>query len=247
MSGRGKGLGLRAGALAATRRILANFDISVDRLSKSTPARRARFIADAEVTVLVDVGAHVGEYAGEVRRSGFAGRIESFEPLYAPYRALRARADGDESWHCHRLALGDSQGTITMHVAANEVSSSALAMLPRHLEGDPRSGYLRTEEAPATTLDDLDLAGPSDVLYVKIDVQGYERRVLAGALRTLGQASLVELELSLVHLYEDTPLAAEMIDHMAGLGFEPIWLERGFCDERTGRMLQVDAIFARCP
>jgi len=216
-------------------------------LSKSTPARRARFIADAGVTVLVDIGAHVGTYASAARRAGFTGRIESFEPLHGPYETLRAQAEGDQLWHCHRVALGDSSGTLTMHVAGNEVSSSALAMLPRHLEGNPRSGYVRTEDAPATTLDEVPVAGPSDVLYVKIDVQGYERRVLAGATRTLRQAALVELELSLVQLYEDGPLAAEMIQYLAGLGFEPIWLDPAFYDERTGRMLQVDAIFARVP
>jgi FkbM family methyltransferase len=238
---------MRARALAATRRILAGFDISLGRLSRTMPARRARFVADAGVTVLVDVGAHIGEYASEARRAGFTGRIESFEPLRGSYEALAARAEGDPLWHCHRLALGDASGTLTMHVAGNDVSSSALAMLPSHVAGDPRSAYVGTQEAEATRLDDLDIAGPSDVLYVKVDVQGYERRVLAGGTRTLERAALVELELSLVRLYEGGPLCAEMIQYLAELGFEPIWLDRAFLDERTGRMLQVDAIFARAP
>jgi FkbM family methyltransferase len=99
---------------------------------------------------------------------------------------------------------------LTMHVADNEVSSSALAMLPRHVQGDPASGYVRTEIAEAARLDDLDLVGTDDVLHVKVDVQGYEKRVLDGAKRTLERAALVELELSLVRLYEGGPLCAEI-------------------------------------
>ncbi|WP_433029563.1 FkbM family methyltransferase [Actinomycetospora sp. CA-053990] len=227
------------------RKILAGYDLSLTRLSKSTPARRARFVADAGVTVLVDVGAHVGTYALDARRGGYPGRIESFEPLRDPYEILEARAKDDPLWHCHRLALGDRSGTLTMHVAGNEVSSSALAMLPRHLEGDPRSAYVRSEQVETARLDNVLIPRPSEVLGIKLDVQGYERRVLDGATVALGHAALLELELSLVRLYEGSPLAAEMIQYLAGLGFEPIWFDPAFYDERSGRMLQVDAIFAR--
>lgn len=200
----------RKRAVALTRRVLGGLDISLRRLSRTTPAKRSRFIADAGVTVLVDVGAYVGAYALEARRGGFTGRIESFEPQPGPDEILRERAAVDPLWTCHKVAVGDHSGTLTMHVADNEVSSSALAMLPRHVQGDPASGYVRTEIAEAARLDDLDLVGTDDVLHVKVDVQGYEKRVLDGAKRTLERAALVELELSLVRLYEGGPLCAEI-------------------------------------
>jgi FkbM family methyltransferase len=236
---------MRAQAIAATRKLLAGFDISLDRLSRTTSARRVRFINDAAITVVLDVGAHVGEYASSLRRFGYTGRIESFEPLPRAYSELCSRAAADPLWNCHQLAIGDSSGTLTFHVAGNEVSSSALDMLNRHIKSAPQSAYVRSEEVPARRLDDLGLTGPSDRAYLKADVQGLEQRILAGAARALKSVFLVEVELSLVELYEGGPLYTEMIGHLADLGFDLIWVEPGFCDAESGRMLQMDGIFAR--
>ena len=120
--------------------------------------------------------------------------------------------------------------TLTFHVAGNEVSSSALDMLNRHVKSAPASVYVRTEEVPAHRLDDLGLIRPSDRVYLKADVQGFEQRILAGGVRTLESVSLLEVELSLVELYDGGPLYTEMIGLLAELGFDLIWIEPGFCD-----------------
>ena len=236
---------MRARTIAGARRILAGFDVSLSRLSRTTPAQRARFINDAAITVVLDVGAHIGDYAGSLRRFGYKGRIESFEPLARAHAELSSRAAGDPLWTCHRLALGDTSGTLTLHVAGNEVSSSALDMLPRHMQGDPGSSYVSAEQVKVRTLDELDLMDASDRVYLKADVQGFEQRVLAGAGRTLESVQLLEVELSLVQLYEAGPLFTEMLKYLKDLHFEPIWFEPAFIDAGTGRLLQLDGIFAR--
>jgi FkbM family methyltransferase len=235
---------MRARTIAGTRRLLAGFDVSLSRLSRTTPARRVQFINDAAITVVLDVGAHIGDYASSLRRFGYRGRIESFEPLTRAHAELSARAASDPLWNCHRLAVGDRSGMLTMHVAGNEVSSSALDMLPRHVQGDPHSSYVGSEQVSVRTLDELGLTDASDRAYLKADVQGFERRVLAGAGRTLESVHLLELELSLVKLYEDGPLLADMLAYLKDLRFEPIWFERAFSDADTGRLLQLDGIFA---
>ena len=236
---------MRARAIAGARRVLAGFDISLSRLSRSTPAQRVRFINDAAITVVLDVGAHIGDYASSLRRFGYQGRIESFEPLARAHAELSFRAAGDSLWTCHRLALGDGSGMLTLHVAGNEVSSSALEMLPRHVQGAPESSYVGSEQVKVRTLDELGLTDASDRAYLKADVQGFEQRVLAGAGRSLESVRLLELELSLVTLYEDGPLLSEMLEYLKDLHFEPIWFERAFCDAGTGRLLQMDGIFAK--
>ena len=225
--------------------MLARIDVSLDRLSRTTPAQRIRFMSDAGITVLLDIGAHVGDYANSLRQFGYRGRIESFEPLARPYAELCSRAAADPLWGCHQLALGDVSGALVIHVAGNEVSSSALNMLARHVRGAPGSEYVRSEQVTVRRLDDLALIQPTDRAYLKADVQGFERNVLAGAARTLESVSLLEIELSLVSLYEDGPLYTEMIKYLQAIGFELIWIERGFCDASSGRLLQVDGIFAK--
>jgi FkbM family methyltransferase len=236
---------MRAGTIAGVRRVLAAFDISLGRVSRSTPAQRARFMNEASITVVVDVGAHVGDYAMGLRRFGYQGRIESFEPLARAHAELTSRSAGDSLWTCHRVALGDTSGMLTLHVAGNEVSSSALEMLPRHVQGAPESHYVGTEQVAVRTLDELRLTDGSDRAYLKVDVQGFEQHVLAGARHTLGSVRLLELELSLVKLYETGPLLPEMLEYLKELQFEPIWFDRAFVDADTGRLLQIDGIFAK--
>ena len=202
----------------------------------------------AGVTLAVDVGANEGQFSGHLRTIGFTGRIASFEPLAAAHAALSRRAGRDPLWQVgRRAAIGERAGTLELNVTRNSVSSSAMRMLPRHLEAAPQSEVVATETVEVMTLDQA-LAGivrPEDALFLKIDVQGAEEKVLAGAPRTLSQTRVVQLELSLVPLYEGQPLAHDMINAMRNRGFALADIRQEFVDPRNGRLLQADGLFVR--
>jgi hypothetical protein len=80
---------------------------------------------------------------------------------------------------------------------------------------------------------------------LKLDTQGFESRVIAGAKESLSRMSLVQMEMSLVRLYDDEVLFLDMCNLMRTLGFDLIALDPGFADVATGRLLQVDGLFAR--
>lgn len=80
---------------------------------------------------------------------------------------------------------------------------------------------------------------------MKVDVQGFEKQVLAGAVETIAQIEAVEIELSLVELYTNQTLMPEMLSNLTALGFGPVWLDRGFKDPKTGYLLQMDGIFIK--
>jgi hypothetical protein len=80
---------------------------------------------------------------------------------------------------------------------------------------------------------------------LKVDAQGYERHVLAGAAATLARVAGVQLELSLVPLYEGAMSFDEGLEAMAGAGLELARLDAVFEDPRTGRLLQCDGVFIR--
>jgi FkbM family methyltransferase len=209
--------------------------------------RRTRLLESRGVTLVLDVGANIGQFARRLRAFGYEGRIESFEPLAEAFESLRSLATGDDRWRCRRLALGEEEGTVTINVSENSYSSSLLEIRERHVESDPQSRYVATEEVPITRLDSIwpELAGDEDVAFLKLDVQGLELDVLRGGDKSLSSIAAVQTELSLVPLYEGAPGYREVIDYLDSRGFALVGLEPGHWEPDTGQIVQVDGTFVR--
>ena len=113
----------------------------------------------------------------------------------------------------------------------------------------PPSAYVGREAVSVVPLDSLEsrLVHPGEVVWLKLDVQGYEMQVLAGAERTLAKTRLIEMELSLVALYEGQALICEAIERLRTMGFQLIAVEDAFVDDNTRHTLQVNGIFERMP
>jgi FkbM family methyltransferase len=201
-----------------------------------------------QIDVIFDVGAHTGQFAGMVRSAGFGGRIVSFEPSSAAHSTLIQRAQCDANWFiAPRMALGDRAGTTTLNLAGNGFSSSLLPMLPSHLSAAPESGYVGSETVDLCTLDSMgtELAKHAERVFLKLDVQGFEHKVLQGAKEFLNRVAGIQLELSLVPLYEGESLFHPMLHDLEERGYE-IWsLFPGILAPDTNRLLQLDAIFFR--
>jgi len=99
------------------------------------------------------------------------------------------------------------------------------------------------ETVPIARLDDvLDDDRPC---LLKLDVQGYEDRVLDGAPVTLGRARLLQCELSIAELYAGQAPFRTLIDRLDDAGFGLVDLDPFFYDRTDGRVLALDALFAR--
>jgi FkbM family methyltransferase len=214
----------------------------------SAGAQRQRLLQHLAIDLVLDVGANCGQYAADLRAHGYKDRIVSFEPLAAAHARLAAAARGDPGWRvAPRMALGDSHGETRVHVSANSLSSSILDMLPEHERAAPGSGYVADETVPLRRLDDVVpgfVAGARRVL-LKIDTQGYEDRVLAGATALLSEVAALQAELSLVPLYEGQLLFDALRAYIEGLGFRLFAIFPGFVHEHTGQTLQIDGFFVR--
>lgn len=202
---------------------------------------------DAGVTVVLDVGANLGQYGQELRHLGYRGRIVSFEPQPGPFRTLAACAAADPLWDVSPLALGSEPGTATLNVSEQDASSSLLPILPAHVASAPASRYTGTVEVDVNTVDRVfdTHCRPDDVVFLKVDTQGFEREVLAGAAGALGRVAGLQLEMSLVPLYDGGPLIEDLVGSLRAFGFVPVWLNHGFKDAETQRLLQVDGLFLR--
>ncbi|WP_232078775.1 FkbM family methyltransferase [Mycobacterium florentinum] len=213
---------------------------------------RRKFVSELKsrrVDVVLDVGANSGQYAGRLREADFDARIVSFEPLSEPFARLRRSATKLPPWDCRQCALGDFDGAVSMNVAGNAgESSSILPMLQRHRDAFPRANYIGTEDVTVSRLDSIaaEVLVPSEVAFLKIDVQGFEKQVIDGGLATIGERCVgVELELSFEPLYDGGMLIQEALDRMDSLSFMLKGLVPGFVDMRTGQVLQADGVFFR--
>ena len=235
--------------LHRARRIVQLVGLDVSRFPDNDPGyHRASLLARHEIDHVFDVGASDGRFGSELRRFGYSGHIVSFEPLPNAYTKLADRASGDSLWTTVPHALGADSREVILNVAGNDgASSSILPMLDSHTAAAPEAGYVTTVPAQQRQLDEVwrDLAADQSRLFLKIDVQGYERSVLAGAKDFLNHCIGVQLELSFVSLYEGSMSYREALDEMESLGLKLMLLDPGFRDRRSGQLLQADATFFR--
>lgn len=211
-------------------------------------ARLRRMLDHHEIDLVLDVGANVGDYALHLRDCGYGGRILSFEPLSTAHSALTAASQNDALWAvAERAAIGDKNGEITIHVSQNSYSSSILEVDAGLVKVAPDIACVSQEVVPLRRLDHLAAAAvaASRNVFLKIDVQGFERQVIDGATAIFPRISGIQIELSVVAVYTGQPLYQEMMRHIDSLGYDLHAVIPGFTDAATGRMLQMDGIFFR--
>lgn len=200
-------------------------------------------------TVVFDIGANEGQFARGLLASGFRGRVISVEPGTEAHNGLVRAAAGHSRWIvASRCAVGASTGTAELNIAGNSVSSSLRPMLDAHQSADPRSTYVRTETCDVVTMADLFsryVQASDKGVFMKADVQGHESEVLRGAAEVLPRIDAIQLEMSLIPLYEGESEFIDQVAAMKSMGYVLWQLEPGFLDERVGRLLQVDGTFVR--
>jgi len=221
----------------------------VHALSLSAPRRKLKMMQRLGINFVLDVGASVGQYSAGLRRSGYKGRIWSYEPLREAFGLLEEAAASDDLWKAINCGCGAAAGSAIINVAKNSYSSSLLPMLAAHVASGPESQYISQETISVCSLDDsvIPSLSPGDNLWLKIDAQGYEDEVLKGATQLMHRVSALEIELSLVPLYQGQLLIGEMITMLYQLGFRLVAVapKPVFCESETGYTLQIDGTFVK--
>jgi FkbM family methyltransferase len=234
-----------------TQNFFQRFGILVRKYNAGTSEslRRVKLLEKHNVDMLLDVGANTGQYAQSLFDNGYKGRVVSFEPLSSAHTLLTKRASGNKQWKvAQRCAVGAENTTTTIHISENSVSSSLLTMLDSHIEGARESKIIGSEEVPVRTLDSMtELYRPgSNNIFLKIDVQGYEQPVLKGAQKLFPTLRGIEIEMSIVPLYENQQwLFEQIIRDMNAAGFQLMSLSPAFTDLKTGQQLQLNGIFMK--
>lgn len=197
------------------------------RLSKYSQEQYMRkLIENFEIDLIFDVGANAGQYASFLRSAvGFTGMIVSYEP--DPRSAERAeRAFGhDTKWSMNRCALGARAGVARFNIMVGSELSSFLqpstAALKRYGEINVVE---RTIDVEVRTIEGelarLSASHGCRRPYLKLDTQGFDLEVLAGAGAALSQFVGVQSEMSVMPIYEGMPDLVQSLAWLRDRGFE---------------------------
>jgi FkbM family methyltransferase len=180
------------------------------------------------IELVIDAGANVGQFGEALRLTGYRGRIVSFEPVDEAWSELSAKAMSDNKWDVFQIALGDVEGTAELAVMRNNVFSSLHAPLASQPDQFAEQNTVTRHQHVTvrrldSLVDELRLRPLLGHALLKCDVQGHDRQVLDG-LSYLNEIALLQLEVSVVPIYDGAPRMPEMLQYLDRLGFAPILL-----------------------
>jgi FkbM family methyltransferase len=176
----------------------------------------------ARLTAVVDVGANPIDGDPPYKAMLAAGLCEvtGFEPLGPALERLEQKKGLRERYLPYAVADGTER---TLHVCELEGMTSLLVPDPEHLalfNLFPTWGSVK-ERIPVTTRKLDDIAEITALDFLKMDVQGAEREVLAHGRTKLADTVVIQTEVSFVPLYKDQPSFGDMDLALRALGFLP--------------------------
>ena len=202
------------------------------------------FLTHRNIRTVLDIGANEGQFASEVRKTLPCAKIYSFEPLPSTFAKLCARRRADPNFEAVPVALGAESGLAEFEENDFTAASSLLTLNPAALEAWPQTAVTRKTQIRVETLDSWAGGHTLEAPYfVKLDVQGYEDKVIAAGRRVIGSAAVVMSEVSFVEMYKDQPLFDDIHDQMRALGFRLGGMIGNLRHPVTHDILGADAIF----
>lgn len=199
-----------------------------------------------DLKTVLDIGANTGQFATEIRKRLPEAQIYSFEPLKSCFEALGASQAKDPQFRAFNYALGNTNEEIDMHKSAYSPSSSILQMSQVHKDLFPHTKESTSEKIQIRRLDEiakgLDL---EKEILIKVDVQGFEDKVIEGGRETIKKAKIVLIENSFVELYKGQSLFDDIYEKLKSLGFNYRGSLQEKVDQKNGQIISEDSLFVK--
>ncbi len=200
------------------------------------------------IKTILDVGANRGQFAARALAAFPGAKIFCFEPLKAPFEDLEKWAKAQNGRvKAFNLALGDREGEEKMFLHKEHDDSSS--MLGTTEECEKLYSFTKKQEVISVPLSTLDKVAREKIslvpeILIKIDVQGYEDKVLGGSQETLKKSRACILEICSDKLYEGQTTFKNIFNIMDSSGFTYAGnLEQVKAPD--GHVAHFDAVFLR--
>lgn len=199
------------------------------RVAHVWPQRRftRQLLRELQIDCVLDVGANRGQFGRELRAIGYQGWILSFEPSPDSFALLEQEVAGDPRWRAFNLALGQEEGSATLHRMRMSVFNSFRRPTSAEtLVHEAGNQIVDTVQVPIRRLDqlfpELRRSFRFSRPYLKTDTQGFDLEVFAGAAGVWPEIAALQAELSIKRIYEDTPTLTEALSTYEAGGFQLI-------------------------
>lgn len=194
---------------------------------------------------VIDIGGNEGQWSSALLEVASPRRLEIFEPNPTAHATLAKRMAGRPAVRVHQLALGSEPGELTLNVTATSTFASLLS--PLQSVGKYYGAHnMAVAERVAVRVETLDAVARElpDIDLIKLDVQGFERQVIAGSSETLARTRALLVEANFVPHYETEDTFSTITELLKLNGFELWDLSPPFRAD-SGRALWCDAVYVQ--
>lgn len=230
----------------SVKHLLRQFGYELNRLTP-TPLETLKKKLGRTPKLCVDVGAFRGHFSADIATRYPSTRVYSYEPNPQEYENLKSTTRFLPNVTPVNVALGAAAGRATLNITKGTASSSLLKPLPSKTPAWQDVLVSQSEiDVEVTTLDEeLSRLQINHVDFLKIDAQGADYEVLAGATRSLssGRISAIQVEVLIAPAYEYQASSSQVYLALNEYGFSLAGIYD--TEYRNGELLQFDMLLTR--
>jgi FkbM family methyltransferase len=230
------------------KKIFNTMGFDIIRFNKS-PQYSLLGLKNLPVRTIIDVGANTGQFAKTIKGFFPEANIYCFEPIPVVFQELsKWTKNKNNRAKAFNLALGDSEKEIDFfHHQEHSPSSSILkttnvceSIYPYTKKQQPIIVHQTTLDK---AIDTFNIPLISEIV-IKLDVQGYEDKVINGGQKTFAKAKACILEINLDLLYESQPSSKDLFLSLYNQGYRYIGnLDQTFA--KDGHVIFIDTVFVK--
>jgi FkbM family methyltransferase len=204
------------------KKCLNMLDIDIRKMS---PYEKNLFgwLIDYNVMTILDIGAYRGIFSLEINKFLPNAKIFAFEPIRESYEELLENTKKIKSIKIYNIALGNSNEKTLINKYDFKASSSLLKTTKTNITIYPYIGKANKEEISIYKLDDFVVLNNLNLepnIFIKMDVQGFENRVIRGGEDTFKKAKIVMTEVSFQQLYEEQASFDDIYKSLRHMGYD---------------------------
>ncbi len=201
-------------------------------------------LAGVEPKTVVDVGANIGQFTVAASKLFNDAVVLPIEPDPRVVNRLRKNVGVSVAENIRTIAVGNIVGFAKFHVNRDSQVSSLLQLGEERIESFPGSKVVEEIMVPVSTLDVLfDGVILAEPILLKIDVQGFEDRVIAGASLFLKRVRWILIEVSFSNLYKGELDFEKIYNMLRAYGFRFVRPINFHTSPNSGAIIEMDALF----